>query len=75
MPFLVFQESHVLSGPSSRAVDVTVSRSVGDFNDMFQGIAKRLVAAAIREATKKRELRYKDIMKGVSGGISMMTFL
>nr|GEW61575.1 probable protein phosphatase 2C 63 [Tanacetum cinerariifolium] len=27
------------------------------------GIAKRLVAAAIREATKKRELRYKDIMK------------
>lgn len=33
------------------------------FNYMFQGIAKRLVAAAIREATKKRELRYKDIMK------------
>ncbi|KAI3715980.1 hypothetical protein L6452_22994 [Arctium lappa] len=27
------------------------------------GIAKRLVGAAIREATKKRELRYKDIMK------------
>ncbi|MFS7995751.1 putative protein-serine/threonine phosphatase [Helianthus anomalus] len=27
------------------------------------GIAKRLVGAAIREATKKRELRYKDVMK------------
>ncbi|XP_071691689.1 probable protein phosphatase 2C 63 [Rutidosis leptorrhynchoides] len=27
------------------------------------GIAKRLVGAAIREATKKREVRYKDIVK------------
>ncbi|KAI3712293.1 hypothetical protein L1987_70844 [Smallanthus sonchifolius] len=27
------------------------------------GIAKRLVGAAIREATKKREIRYKDITK------------
>lgn len=30
---------------------------------MLQGIAKRLVAAAIQEAAKKREVRYKDIKK------------
>ena len=29
----------------------------------MQGIAKRLVAAAIQEAAKKREVRYKDIKK------------
>ncbi|XP_042009266.1 probable protein phosphatase 2C 63 [Salvia splendens] len=29
----------------------------------LQGIAKRLVAAAIQEAAKKREVRYKDIKK------------
>lgn len=30
---------------------------------LLQGIAKRLVAAAIQEAAKKREVRYKDIKK------------
>ncbi|KAL2531840.1 putative protein phosphatase 2C 63 [Abeliophyllum distichum] len=29
----------------------------------LQGIAKRLVAAALHEAAKKREVRYKDIRK------------
>lgn len=29
----------------------------------LQGIAKRLVGAAIQEAAKKREMRYKDIQK------------
>lgn len=29
----------------------------------MQGIAKRLVGAAIQEAAKKREMRYKDIRK------------
>lgn len=30
---------------------------------ILQGIAKRLVAAAIQEAAKKREVRYNDIKK------------
>lgn len=30
---------------------------------LVQGIAKRLVAAALQEAAKKREVRYKDIKK------------
>lgn len=30
---------------------------------ILQGIAKRLLAAAIQEAAKKREVRYKDIKK------------
>lgn len=29
----------------------------------LQGIAKRLVGAALQEAAKKREMRYKDIQK------------
>lgn len=29
----------------------------------LQGIAKRLVGAALKEAAKKREMRYKDIKK------------
>lgn len=31
--------------------------------EYLQGIAKRLVGAALKEAAKKREMRYKDIKK------------
>lgn len=33
------------------------------FSKSFQGIAKRLVKAAVNEAAKKREMRYEDMAK------------
>lgn len=36
-------------------------------NFPFQGIAKKLVKAALQEAAKKREMRYSDLKKIVRG--------
>ncbi|XP_023729505.1 probable protein phosphatase 2C 63 [Lactuca sativa] len=55
--FLIFASDGLWEHLSDEAaVDIV-------YNNPRSGIAKRLVGAAIREATKKRELRYKDIMK------------
>lgn len=36
--------------------------------NIFQGVAKRLIRAALQHAAKKRELRYGDI-KGIERGV------
>ncbi|KAI7755695.1 hypothetical protein M8C21_032599, partial [Ambrosia artemisiifolia] len=55
--FLIFASDGLWEHLSDEAVVDIV------YKNPRAGIAKRLVGAAIREATKKRELRYKDIMK------------
>lgn len=44
-------------------IDIVAMKLAIMFALFFQGIARKLVKAALREAAKKREMRYSDLKK------------